>query len=38
MKTILIIIAIGLSLMIFILPLFCFVLSFLEGRHHSKTG
>ena len=38
MKTALIIIAIGLSLMVFILPLFCLILSFLEGRHHSKRG
>jgi hypothetical protein len=38
MKNILIMVAIGLSLMIFILPLFCLFLAFLEGRNRPRTG
>jgi hypothetical protein len=38
MKTILLMVAIGLSLMIFILPLFSLFLAFLVGRNHPRTG
>lgn len=37
-KTTLIIVAIGLCLMIFILPLFCVFLAIFDGRHQSRTS